>query len=338
MKKIVSILFALALVALTVTPITVNAASVTGSYGPAWTKTSNGDWTYQDGSGTSLVARIDDNTLYIKGTGAVPSYSRDCIGNRPWNGRYITDLVIENGITSIGEEAFSNLNYLYNVTMPVSAFVVSPSAFGGEREECIFRITGTNIVTKADTGVVPYTSLDSIVDMMLVHQYDYSFILDNYYMVGLAKNSAGGEINNLSASDGLTQSYNPNYPLYDLTSTGMVVNANGNDISGVNVKNKRQGEIVNEIFSLVIGDMNYATAYNITAYNSKGVIQNTTTPVQYRITIPPVYRNAGRQFSLIQIGTGEVNILADEDTDDTTVTFTTTYGNTAYALCYKDVQ
>jgi hypothetical protein len=336
MKKVISVICVLILTMALAVPSTANAAEEKSSYGPTWTKASNGDWTYQDENGTSLVARISDDILYIKGNGAVPAYSRDCLGNRPWNGKYITGLVIESGITSIGAEAFSNISYLNNVTMPVSVFIEDTSAFAGAFEECIFRFTGMNIISR-DMGVVPYTSLDSIVDMMVKFQYDYRFILDNYYMIGLAKNSAGGNIYNLSPEDALSTSYNSDYPIYDLTSTGVIVNANYNNITGVSVNNRRQGNIVNEIFSLVIGDMNYATSYNISAYNSNGAVKRTSTDVQYKITIPAVYQYPGRQFYLIQIGTGEVNILADEDMDDTTITFTTDYGTTAYALCYRDI-
>ena len=39
----------------------------------------------------------------------------------------------------------------------------------------------------------------------------------------------------------------------------------------------------------------------------------------------------------INLGNGVVNILADEDMNDTTLTFTTDYPSTVYALVYKDV-
>jgi hypothetical protein len=157
-------------------------------------------------------------------------------------------------------------------------------------------------------------------------------------MMGMIANIAGTNLYNLRPSDVASTAYNPDYPLYDLKSTGTVVNANGNNIVGVDVTSRRQGETVNYIYSLVIGDMNYVTSYNISAYDSKGKIGRTTTPVQYSITIPKAFQYPGRQFYLIQIGTGEVNILSDEDLNDTTLTFTTDYGTTVYALCYKDLQ
>jgi hypothetical protein len=157
-------------------------------------------------------------------------------------------------------------------------------------------------------------------------------------MINMITNSAGYRVYNLRPSDVVSKDYNPNYPLYDFKSTGTVVNKNGNNISGVDVICRRQGETVNYIYSLVIGDMTYVTSYNISAYNSKGTVDRTTTPVQYSITIPKAFQYPGRQFYLIQIGTGEVNILSDEDLNDSTLTFTTDYGTTVYALCYTDIQ
>jgi hypothetical protein len=217
----------------------------------------------------------------------------------------------------------------------VSVFIEDPTAFGGESDECIFSISGMDIVSD-NIGSVPYTSLDSIVNTMVACQYDYRFRLDNYYMIAMANKIAGGQIYNLAPIDATTKASNPDYPYIDCTATAVVTNAYGNDISGVDVKNRQQGKAALEVFSIVIGDMNYVTAYNISAYNIKGSVKKTSTPVQYTMTIPAAYQYPGRQFSLIQLGEGVVNILADEDDNDTTITFTTDYGTTSYALCYTD--
>ena len=67
-----------------------------------------------------------------------------------------------------------------------------------------------------------------------------------------------------------------------------------------------------------------------------GMITQTDTPLTYQMTIPAALLYPGRQFSLIQLGDGVVNILADEDQNDTTLTFTTDYPSTVYALIYRD--
>ena len=62
----------------------------------------------------------------------------------------------------------------------------------------------------------------------------------------------------------------------------------------------------------------------------------TSAPVTYVMTIPAAFQFPGRQFSLIQLGNGVVNILEDEDQNDTTLTFTTDYPTAACALVYRD--
>ena len=103
------------------------------------------------------------------------------------------------------------------------------------------------------------------------------------------------------------------------------------------IVSKQQGKTALEIFSIVLGDNTYVTAYNMAVNNAKGIVKNTDTPLTYKMTIPAAFQYPGRQFSLIQLGNGVVNILADEDLDDGTLTFTTDYPSTAYALVYKDV-
>ena len=99
-------------------PMSVYAASENA----CWTKVDDG-WILVDDEGTNLTAKMRGNTLYIQGTGAVPSYTRDCLGNRPWHNQTIYKLEIGAGVTSIGAEAFSNFKDLATVTMPVSAFI-----------------------------------------------------------------------------------------------------------------------------------------------------------------------------------------------------------------------
>lgn len=42
-----------------------------------------------------------NDVLYITGTDAVPVYSRDCLGNRPWHNSTVTAIVIYDGIGSL---------------------------------------------------------------------------------------------------------------------------------------------------------------------------------------------------------------------------------------------
>lgn len=330
MRKILGILCAVIVTCITIFPANVYAES----QGPRWTANGGNTWTYTDGQTTNLTAKIIGDTLYITGTGAVPAYSRDCLGNRPWHNSAVTAIVIYNGITSVGAEAFSNIKTVRQVTIPVSVYIEDVTAFGGLAEECLIYIQGMDMVSR-DIGTIPYNSLDSMVSMM--KQYSsYKFQLENYYMIGLAQNDAGGTLQNLIPRDALGTSYNKNFPLYDLSSNLTVANSYGQEIGSLTINNRQQGRNAMEIFALAIGENQYVASYNMSMSNRQGIVKHTDSPIQYTMTVPAAYQYPGRQFTLIQLGDGVINMLPDEDTNDTTVTFTTVYVSTAYALVYTD--
>lgn len=298
-----------------------------------WTKAADG-WVLQDDEGTDLTARMRGNKLYIQGTGAVPSYTRDYLGNRPWHNQTVYEIEIGTGVTSIGAEAFSNFRNLSSVVMPVSVFIEDASAFGGANEGAYFYINGTDIVSR-DIGRIPYTSYDSIVAFMERYNHNYRYRVANYYMILLAQSKTNGTLANISPSDALTTAYNAAYPYIDL---GTAVSVVGGAASGMNASavGRQQGTAALEVFSIVIGDNAYIGAYNITLEQNGRTVRKTGAPVSLVMTIPAAYRLPGRQFSLIQLGAGVVNILPDEDADDNTITFTTDYPSTTYALVYQE--
>lgn len=69
-------------------------------------------------------------TLIISGTGAMASYYFE---NQPWkdNQDNITNIVIGNGVTSIGEAAFYNCTALTSITIPASVTSIGQYAFFG---------------------------------------------------------------------------------------------------------------------------------------------------------------------------------------------------------------
>ena len=332
MKKLMSMICALAMMIVLLVPTKVMAAE-----GPCWTKVNGQEaWTYTDGQGTELIAKIQNYTLYIQGKGEIPSYSRDALGNRPWNNKLIYSIVISDEVTSIGAEAFSNMAKLYDVTMPVSAFLEDTSVFAGAPQDCIFYFKGTNIVSR-NIGNVPYNSLDSIVAFMQKNNGVYRYRMDNYYMTSWVQNTVLPKIVDLSPSDAKSTYYNADYPIINYDSKLSFVSPKPEYLMNTSIVSKQQGKTALEIFNLVLGENTYVTAYNMTVNNAKGIVKSTDVALTYQMTIPAAYQYPGRQFSLIQLGNGVVNILTDEDVDDSTLTFTTDYPSAVYALVYKDV-
>lgn len=330
MKRLLGILIVCALAVSLIVPERAAAAN-----NSVWVKEAGKEaWTYTDGQGTNLVAKIQEDTLYIQGEGAVPSYDRDCLGNRPWHNKAVKALVIEKGITSIGAEAFSNMKYVQHVTMWASTFIESPTAFGGAEEECLFDIMGTNIASR-NIGNVPYNSLDSIAAFMERFNGYYRFSLANYYMINWVQNSAYPKVENVSPQDALTTYSNPKYPLLNYQNSLDFVSPKPDKDMSLNIRNRRQGTAALEAFSIMLGDATYVTAYNISVSGKNGAMTHTDTPLTYVMTIPTALQYPGRQFSLLQIGNGVVNVLADEDWNDATLTFTTDYPSTVYALIYR---
>lgn len=96
-----------------IVPLTASAATVTGTFGD------NLIWTYD----TSTY------TLTISGTGAMNDY----VYNHPWKSSEdsIKNVVIEIGVTSIGEDAFYSCDSLTSVTIPGSVETIGSYAFMG---------------------------------------------------------------------------------------------------------------------------------------------------------------------------------------------------------------
>lgn len=76
---------------------------------------------------------IKDVILYIKGTGAMYDFAYPNEIDVPWHNRAgeITKLVVEDGITTIGANAFGNLSKLKSIELPDTVTVIGDSAFMG---------------------------------------------------------------------------------------------------------------------------------------------------------------------------------------------------------------
>lgn len=305
-----------------------------------WTYDGGMTWSLKRDDGTDITVKLIDHVLHVQGNGAVPSYSSDSLGARPWNtvNSTIYEILVYNGITSIGSKAFSDMSYLENVTMPATVFLTDGTVFAGAKEECRFNFLGTNMTTEMIGDKIPYTSLDSIVHFALANNGHYYFVFSNHYMKRMVDLKSGNKLVNVVATDDYDTTTNANYPYIDTTTKVKKVSGDLHYLTAISTQNNIQGRNALEIFALVMGDNQYACAYNVSLNLNDKVIKKTDTPVTYSMEIPNAYKFPGRQFSLIQLGAGTVNILSDEDMDENTVTFTTDYPSTVYALVYQDAQ
>ena len=78
--------------------------------------------------GENLMWTLDENgVLTISGTGDMYNYNSN--NKAPWFGRTINAAVIEDGVTSIGSEAFNSCSHMTNVTIASSVTRIGTSAF-----------------------------------------------------------------------------------------------------------------------------------------------------------------------------------------------------------------
>jgi hypothetical protein len=104
----------------------------------------------QSGTAGKLKWSLSGGTLTISRNGAMPDYSED--NSSPWDNVKgdISAVIIKNGVTSIGEYAFSTCISLKLVTIPNSVTTIGHFAFSG----CIIltSVTIPNSVTTIGGG------------------------------------------------------------------------------------------------------------------------------------------------------------------------------------------
>lgn len=337
MKKIILSFFTLLFVLLCVPVCNVSAAEENA----VWNYDGGNTWSLKRDDGTDLTVKLIGKVLHVQGTGAVPSYAPESLGLRPWNVSKdsIYEVLIYDGITEIGSRAFSDLNYCEKITLSATTFLKDGTVFAGARENCRINFLGTNMATQMIGDKIPYTSLDSIVHFALANNNGkYYFIFANHYMKSMVDLKSGNKLVNVVASDDYDNTTNASYPYIDISTKVKKVSGDLHYLTAISTQSNIQGKNALEIFALVMGDNQYVGAYNVSLNLNDTTIKKTDTPVTYSMEIPNAYQFPNRQFSLIQLGAGTVNTLVDEDSDDSTITFTTDYPSTVYALVYHDAQ
>ena len=122
--------------------------------------------------GTVTATLSETGTLTISGTGAMTDYKTDYYyDTRPWKDfrSFITNVVIENGVTSFGDRALSGCTGLTSVTIGSDLILMDHYSFSDHSSDHPY-LTGINV----DGGNTRYSSVDGVLfnkaqDTLLVY-------------------------------------------------------------------------------------------------------------------------------------------------------------------------
>ena len=185
---------------------------------------------------------LDGTVLTISGNGAMSDYAHDYILNEnraPW-GFSITDVIIEDGVTRIGDGAFYHCESLTSVTIPDSVIEIGQSAF------CI---TGLESLTLGKSvRSVEYNALNGIKELVVTGD-----ILSQYYM--------GDGIKKLIIEGNVTKI---DYAAYLADLENIIVSGDNKTFSSVDgvLFNKDKTELI--IYPKGRKDITYTIPYGIT--------------------------------------------------------------------------
>jgi hypothetical protein len=107
---------------------------------------------------------LKDGTLTISGRGPMPNYS---IGGSPWTHRIrggdpnITSIIIKEGVTAIGDNAFTDCMNVISVSIPLSVTYIGEGAFRG-CEKIISIIIPDNVSTIGNSAFEDCKGLTSV--------------------------------------------------------------------------------------------------------------------------------------------------------------------------------
>lgn len=330
MKGVIA--FALAgVLILSICPI---AAKAAGSLN--WIALGNGNYQLE---GTEVVVEVTPGMVHVKGTGVIPDYDYWELGKRPWATNECEAVTIDASITSIGAYVFFGLPKLKYITMSSQTFITDYTTFYNSAPNPVIRIQGSQVTTEM-IGTIPYTSMDSIRALAQSGYVGASYLFDSNSLASEFQGSTNPTIKNVFSATDYRAPWNDlaNYWNGNLY-TSICKFSNPNMSYVVTGTRRYQGKACYQAFASVIADYTFATTFNIAVTSNdavKTLVNNTKTPYEYVLTIPKEFRQNGRGFRLLAIGKDALYTYDDVDNSAETITFSTDYPTTTYALVYKN--
>lgn len=131
------------------------------------------------GSNIGWVSYIQEGLLTISGSGSIPNYT---LTTRPSFDSYknsIKTIIIENGITSIGDFSFAELNNLESINIPESVALIGTAPFYACSSLMSFEINENNNYFTSNDGIL-YSDNQSCLMFYPIVKSNSSFLIPNY--------------------------------------------------------------------------------------------------------------------------------------------------------------
>lgn len=288
--------------------------------------------------GTNVTARLAYKILYIEGSGEIPDYTPATYTSRPWQYLDFDTISIAQGITQIGSYAFADLPKVKNVTIQSNTFIKDSTCFQGMKSDVIFRIRGSVQATK-QCGTINYTSLDSIC-ANAPGSIACTFILDSETMAQSFREKAYPYLRYVYSATDKSSKWENREDLtkdYKYSTLCKIAPNSGLDyLANMTAQKRPQGSLYLEAISGLLGEYTYVCSYNMALAKLGTIYYGTDGPKKYILQLSPKEQIPERMYRLIEIGPdGQILYLDDEDNSCETVTFSTSYPTSTYALVYK---
>ena len=133
----------------------------------------------------------DDGTLTISGKGKMWDYGTSTHGDAPWAYIGVKNVVVNDGVTTIGEQAFAGLFYLESASIPKSVNNIGRQAFRGSNLKSV-TIAGSNTVIETEA-------------FYLCHDLETLTIMSGTTKIGSYAFSGCSSLKSITLPDSVTQ-------------------------------------------------------------------------------------------------------------------------------------